>query len=200
VRSGGRAPALLLDRDGVLIVEVDHLHEPGRVELIPGAAAVVATMNRRGVPVVVVTNQAGIGRGMYGEADYAAVSARLAALLAAEGAHLDGSYHCPHHPTLGVGAYRVACACRKPQPGLLLEAARTLGLDLARSVLVGDKASDLAAGRAAGCRTVLVRTGYGAGEERRLMAAGRGELWDAVHDSLAAARGNLEAWLTPAQT
>jgi D-glycero-D-manno-heptose 1,7-bisphosphate phosphatase len=197
VNAAGPYPGLLLDRDGVLNVEVDHLHEPARVELIPGAAAVVAAMNRRGVPVAVVSNQAGIGRGLYGEVEYAAVTARLAMLLAAHGARLDATFHCPHHPEHGLGAYRRVCDCRKPRPGLLLRAAQELGLDLARSVMVGDKISDLEAGRAAGCRTILVRTGYGAAEEAQLQALGRTELWDAVHDSLAAAGSDLAAWLVP---
>jgi D-glycero-D-manno-heptose 1,7-bisphosphate phosphatase len=179
-------PALFLDRDGVLNVEVEYLHEPAAVALVPGAAAAVAAVNRRGIPVVIVSNQAGIGRGLYDEAAYRAVQRRLGELLAAEGAHFDADYHCPHHPEHGLGAYRVACACRKPRPGLLLQAARDLGLDLGRSVLVGDKLSDLEAGRAAGCATVLVRTGYGAEVEARC-AGSAPPPWDAVHDSLAAA-------------
>ncbi|MBI5480721.1 MAG: HAD family hydrolase [Deltaproteobacteria bacterium] len=185
--SGALRPALLLDRDGVLNVEVEYLHEPAALVIIPGAAAAVAAVNQLGVPVVVVSNQAGIGRGLYGEEAYRAVQDRLGELLATAGARVDADYHCPHHPELGLGPYRVACACRKPRPGMLLEAARDLGLDLRRSVLVGDKLIDLEAGRAVGCTTVLVRTGYGAAEEARAVAAGAaaGPPWDAVRDSLA---------------
>jgi D-glycero-D-manno-heptose 1,7-bisphosphate phosphatase len=185
--SGALRPALFLDRDGVLNVEVEYLHEPAALVLVPGAAAAVAAVNGLGVPVVVVSNQAGIGRGRYAEAAYHAVQRRLGELLAAAGARLDADYHCPHHPEHGVGAYRVACECRKPRPGMLLQAARDLGLDLRRSVLVGDKLSDLGAGRAAGCATVLVRTGYGAAEEARARAGGAvtAPPWDAAYDSLA---------------
>jgi D-glycero-D-manno-heptose 1,7-bisphosphate phosphatase len=180
-------PALFLDRDGVINEETGYLHRPQDLVLIEGAARTIARANMLGVPVVVVTNQAGIGRGLYTEADYHAVQAHLERLLRTFGARLDASRFCPHHPEQGVGAYRRDCDCRKPRPGLLLAAARDLGLDLARSVLVGDKAADLAAGRAAGCATVLVRTGYGRQAEHELVR-GHGEaLWDAVFDSLGAA-------------
>jgi D-glycero-D-manno-heptose 1,7-bisphosphate phosphatase len=185
-------PALFLDRDGVLNVEVEYLHDPAALVLLPGAAAAVAAVNRRGVPVVVVTNQAGIARGYYDEAAYRALMRRLGEALAAAGARLDADYHCPHHPEAGLGPYRVACACRKPRPGMLLQAARDLGLDLRRSALVGDKLSDLEAARAAGCAAILVRTGYGAAEEAGARAAGAA---DEVHDSLAAAVPSLLARL-----
>lgn len=180
---------VFLDRDGVINEEVEYLHDPDELVLIGGVASTIGALVAAGALVVVVTNQAGIGRGMYTEADLAAVTARLDDLLAAGGAALSGSYFCPHHPTAG-------CRCRKPVPGMLEDAARDLGIDLSRSVIVGDKATDLAAGRAAGCHTVLVRTGYGAAEEAAARAA---ELCDAVFDSLADARPYLLAWLaTPA--
>jgi D-glycero-D-manno-heptose 1,7-bisphosphate phosphatase len=114
--------------------------------------------------VVVVTNQAGIARGYFSEDVLAAVHATLVSQLKDEGAYLDGNYVCTHHPTAGELPYRMVCDCRKPRPGLLLRAASELGLDLSRSTLVGDRASDLVAGRAAGARSVLVLTGYGLGE------------------------------------
>lgn len=154
-------PALLLDRDGTLIVEAEYLADPNRVELLPGAAAAVARANDAGVPVVVVTNQSGVARGFFPESRIAEVHARLVELLAAESARVDAFYHCPHHPDGTVPEYRIACDCRKPKPGMLLAAARDLGLDLARSWMVGDKLDDLRAGAAAGCGPVLVRTGYG---------------------------------------
>jgi len=114
--------------------------------------------------VVVVTNQAGIARGYFSEEVLAAVHATLVSQLKDEGAYLDGIYACTHHPTAGEPPYRMVCDCRKPRPGLLLRAAVELGLDLSRSTLVGDRASDVVAGRAAGTRSVLVLTGYGLGE------------------------------------
>ncbi len=155
-------PAAFLDRDGVLIEEVNYLCEVGQVRLIPGAAEAVANLNLAGVPVVVVTNQAGVARGYFPEGRVAEVHAYLDELLAERGAWVDRYYYCPHHPDAAVAQYRVECECRKPRPGLLTRAARELGLDLIASFLVGDKASDLAAGGAAGSRTVLVRTGHGA--------------------------------------
>lgn len=179
-------PCVFLDRDGVVNEEVDYLHEPDRVVLVGGTAEAIAALNRAGVAVVVVTNQAGIARGMYTERELAAVTARIGELLGAAGARLDGSYFCPHHPDAGIGPYRVACGCRKPAPGMLERAAAELGLDLGRAAIVGDKASDLAAGRAVGCAAVLVRSGYGAREEERIAATGEPPP-DAVFDTLAAA-------------
>ena len=159
--ANGPRPAVFLDRDGTLIEEVNYLAHPDQVRLIPGAAEAVARLNRAGWPVVVVTNQAGVARGYFPEDRIAVVHSHLAGLLAAFGARVDAFYHCPHHPTEGVGQYRVVCECRKPRPGMLLAASAELRLDLARSWVVGDKLCDLAAGAAAGCVTLLVRTGHG---------------------------------------
>jgi D-glycero-D-manno-heptose 1,7-bisphosphate phosphatase len=173
-------PALLLDRDGVINEEVEYLHDPKDLVMVPGVGETIAAMNRRGVPVVVITNQAGIGRGMYEVEAYRRIGDAIAAALSTEQAKIDGWYFCPHRPDEG-------CACRKPRPGMLLTAARDLALDLNASVLVGDKATDLEAARAAGCRTVLVHTGYGRLEEQRLIAGGRADLVDHVAGSLRAA-------------
>ena len=155
-------PAVFLDRDGTLNEEVDYLCDPDQLALIPGAAAAVAKLNARGIPVVVVTNQSGIGRGKYGWQDFAAVMSRMGTLLALENARIDAVYASAHHE-LGQGEYAVADhPDRKPNPGMLLRAAEEYGLDLARSWMVGDKTLDLEAGRRAGCRVALVRTGYGA--------------------------------------
>lgn len=156
-------PAIFLDRDGTLNEEVDYLSDPDQLVLIPGAAAAVARLNALGIPVVVVTNQSGIGRGKYDWRDFAAVMARMEALLALEQAKVDAVYASPHHE-LGLGEYAVKDHPeRKPNPGMLTRAAQEHGLDLSRSWMVGDKALDLEAGRRAGCRVALVRTGYGAG-------------------------------------
>lgn len=160
-----RRPAVFLDRDGTLNEEVDYLGDPAQLVMIPGAAAAVARLNAAGIPVVVVTNQSGIGRGKYGWRDFAAVMSRMGSLLALENARIDAVYASPHHEK-GQGEYAVADhPDRKPNPGMLRRAAEEHGLDLARSWMVGDKAIDLEAGRRAGCRVALVRTGYGAGVE-----------------------------------
>jgi D-glycero-D-manno-heptose 1,7-bisphosphate phosphatase len=154
-------PAVFLDRDGVVIEDSHYLGDRDRVRLLPGAAEAVAELNRAGRPVVVVTNQSGVARGLFSEADVHAVHAHLAELLLESGAKIDAFHFCPHHPEADVAAFRVECECRKPKPGMLLRAAAELGLDLAASWLVGDRVTDLEAGAAVGCRTVLVRTGYG---------------------------------------
>lgn len=161
--STGPKPAVFLDRDGTLNEEVDFLSDPEQLVLVPGAAAAVARLNARGIPVVVVTNQSGIGRGKYGWQDFAAVMDRMGSLLALEHARIDAVYASPHHEH-ALGEYAVADHPeRKPNPGMLLRAAEEHGLDLARSWMVGDKAIDLEAGRRAGCQVALVRTGYGSG-------------------------------------
>lgn len=179
--------AVFLDRDGTLIEDADYLVRPEQVRLIPGAAAAVRRLNERGIPVVVVTNQSAIARGMATEADLARVHEWLTATLAAAGARLDGIYYCPHHPDFGAAPYRRACACRKPLPGLLLQAADELGLDLAASAMIGDSLRDLEAGVAAGCGSLLlVRTGHGRTEENKIAGANLGREIG-VHQDLAGA-------------
>lgn len=155
-------PAVFLDRDGVLIVEGEYLSDLDQVRLVPGAAAAVRRLNDAGRPVVVVTNQSGVARGFFPEGRVGEVHARIAELLHAEaGAVIDRFDYSPFHPTEGVGEYRRDTDCRKPKPGMLLRSAAAMGLDLERSWMVGDRRTDLEAGAAAGCRTILVRTGYG---------------------------------------
>lgn len=163
----GTRPAAFLDRDGTLIADPGYLHRPEEVRLLPGAAGAVSRLNAAGYAVVVVTNQSGIARGLYDVAAYEAVQRRLADLLQAAGARLDGAYYCPHHPDQSG-----PCACRKPGVGLFEEAARALGLDLRRSWFVGDKASDVVPARALGGRGVLVSTGDGPAHAAAARAAG----------------------------
>jgi D-glycero-D-manno-heptose 1,7-bisphosphate phosphatase len=123
------------------------------------------------VPVVVVTNQAGVARGRFAEPAIAAVHAEIDGQLAEQGARIDRYYYCPHHPEGTVEQYRVVCRCRKPQPGMIERAAHELGLDPARSWLVGDKLSDLEAAWRAGASAILVRTGYGRETEQQVATA-----------------------------
>jgi D-glycero-D-manno-heptose 1,7-bisphosphate phosphatase len=156
-------PAVFLDRDGVLIDEVNYLARIDQVRVIPGATAAVRRLNDAGLPVVVVTNQAGVARGYFPESQVGVIHECLSKVFADEvGARIDHYDYSPYHPTEGVGEYKKETDCRKPHPGMLLRSAAKLNLDLSRSWLVGDKVSDLQAGAAAGCRTILVRTGYGA--------------------------------------
>jgi D-glycero-D-manno-heptose 1,7-bisphosphate phosphatase len=142
---------VFLDRDGTVIVDRHYLGDPAGVELLPGAGAAVARLNRAGLPVMLVTNQSGIGRGRFTAADFERVQERLRALLAADGARLDGVYHCPHAPGAGE-----PCECRKPALGLFRRAAAEHGLDLARSWWVGDRLRDVVPALEAGGAGILV--------------------------------------------
>jgi D-glycero-D-manno-heptose 1,7-bisphosphate phosphatase len=173
-RAGGPGRrACFLDRDGTLVRELDWIVSPDQLELLPGAARAVARLNEAGWTVVLATNQSAVGRGLVDEAGLERIHARLAQLLAREGARLDAIEWCPHHPTEAVGAYRRACGCRKPAPGLLLRAAERLGLDLAASAVIGDAGRDLEAAHRAGVgRAILVQSGKGERELARLAAEG----------------------------
>ncbi len=141
--SGGRA-FVFLDRDGTLVPDTGYVHRLEDCVLLPGASEGLRRMQDAGFRLVIVTNQSGIGRGLYGEPEFQAFQSRLASLLAKDGVRIERTYHCPHVP-------EDACACRKPAPGLLLRARDELGADLERSWMVGDAARDLEAARASGC-------------------------------------------------
>ncbi len=143
-------PALFLDRDGVINEEIGYLHRFEDVRFVEGIVPLVQTANQLGYFVCVVTNQAGIGRGLYTEEQFQQLMRQMRAALELQGARLDAVYHSPFHPEHGLGEYRRETACRKPSPGMLLRAATEHGLDLGRSVMVGDRCSDMVAGAAAG--------------------------------------------------
>ncbi|MBZ5710672.1 D-glycero-alpha-D-manno-heptose-1,7-bisphosphate 7-phosphatase [Nannocystis pusilla] len=153
VGTRGPRPAIFLDKDGTLIDDVPYNVDPARVCLTRGAREGVTALQAAGYALVVVTNQSGVARGLFGGEALLIVRARIEALL---GRRLDGFYWCPHYPAGVVREYAIACGCRKPQPGLLTRAAGELGLDLARSWMVGDILSDVEAGCRAGCRTALL--------------------------------------------
>jgi D,D-heptose 1,7-bisphosphate phosphatase len=148
------AKAVFIDRDGTLIVERNYLHDPDLVAFERGAVPALRRLRADGFKIVMITNQSGIGRGYFTESDANAVHDRIDAMLAAEGLAVDGWFMCPHAPDQ-------ECDCRKPRPGLGLQAADALGLDLASSFMLGDKASDVAFAAAIGARGALVRTGHG---------------------------------------
>ena len=169
--SGGRRfdgrGALFLDRDGVVVEEAHYLADPRDVRLIPGAAALIGACNAAGAPVVLITNQSGIGRGYFDWAAFDAVQAEIARQLAHDGAAWDAALACAYHEAGRGELARADHPWRKPNPGMLQAAARELGLDLPRSAIVGDKAADLAAGKAAGLALgVHVATGHGDAMER----------------------------------
>jgi D-glycero-D-manno-heptose 1,7-bisphosphate phosphatase len=146
--------ALFLDRDGVININHGYVHTPARTEWVPGIFDRVRDARAAGYLPIVVTNQAGIGRGYYDERAFLAYSAWMHERFSEQGAPLLATYWCPHHAEAGQGEYRIDCGCRKPAPGMLLAAAQAFDLDLPGSVLIGDKASDLEAGRAAGLTRV----------------------------------------------
>ncbi len=156
-----RAAAVFLDRDGTINVEKTYLHRIEDWEWVDGAPEAIRQFNHAGFKVVVVSNQAGIARGMYSHADVDNLHAFVSSELGKIGASIDAFYYCPHHPEYGEER---SCSCRKPSPGLLLRAANELDIDLSRSWMIGDKLIDIQAAKAASVNSILVRTGYGAKE------------------------------------
>jgi D-glycero-D-manno-heptose 1,7-bisphosphate phosphatase len=154
-----KSRALFLDRDGVVNEEVGYLHRPEDVRWVAGIVPLCQTAQSLGYKLVVVTNQSGIARGLYSEEQFQSLMSWMRAELAQHGISLDAVYHCPYHPEHGVGEYMREHEDRKPSPGMLLRAARDLGLDLKQSVLVGDRCSDLAAAHAAGLRLAFLMCG-----------------------------------------
>jgi D-glycero-D-manno-heptose 1,7-bisphosphate phosphatase len=160
----GTRRAVFIDRDGTISEEVGYVNHVSRYRVFPFAAEAVRALNEAGWLAVLVTNQAGVARGYFKEELIGAVHDLLAAELEKDGARLDAVYYCPHHPSVGEPPYRFDCDCRKPRPGLIRRAAEELGVDLARSWMVGDRYSDTELARNAGVRAAFVLTGYGRGE------------------------------------
>ena len=157
--------AIFLDRDGTLIRDQGFVHRPEDLQLLDNVVAGLRRMSAAGFGLYITTNQSGIARGYFSEADMHAFNAALRERLRAEDVDIKAIYHCPFHPEGSVEFYRQDSPLRKPRPGMILQAAAEHHLDLPASVAIGDKKSDILAGQAAGCRTILVRTGArGAGE------------------------------------
>jgi len=171
-------PAAFLDRDGTVIQEREYLSRPDQVVLLPGAVEALKLLREGGFALVLVTNQSGIARGLFGLPEYKAVTRRLHALLEGEGVTLDDVRFCPHHPR-----FSGDCSCRKPATGMHREAARALGLDLERSFYIGDRITDLLPALELGGEGILVRTGYGEKEAESLP-----EVFRVADDLLGAAR------------
>lgn len=141
--------ALFLDRDGILNVDHGYIGNPDEIEFIPGVVNFLKKVTRLGFLLVIVTNQSGIARGYFSEVEYGLVESRLVDLFSDEGVVFSGIYHCPHHPD-GIGDLAIFCDCRKPAPGLIIRASRDLDIDLSRSVMIGDKRTDIEAAISAG--------------------------------------------------
>ena len=153
--------AVFLDRDGTINEEVGYLDSLDKFKIIPCAYEAIRLINESGMKAVVISNQAGVARGFFTEDFVKITHEHLQAALRQKGAYIDNFYYCPHHPTDGIDPYRKDCNCRKPAPGMLLQAAHDLDIDLTRSYLVGDRFRDMEAANKVGVKGVLVKTGYG---------------------------------------
>ena len=176
-------PAVFLDRDGTIVEEVGYLNHPSRFRLFPFAALAIRRLNEAGLPVVVVTNQSGVGRGYFPESVVSTVHEIMSRELTRQGASLDAIYYCPHITS-------DACDCRKPKPGMLERAAREHSLDLRRSFVVGDRHGDIVLAENAGARSILVRSGYGEGE-----LAWHAPNWPKEPDFIAATLTEATDWI-----
>ncbi|MCX5906621.1 MAG: D-glycero-beta-D-manno-heptose 1,7-bisphosphate 7-phosphatase [Deltaproteobacteria bacterium] len=189
--------AVFLDRDGTVCEEVGYLSSVEQLRLIPRAGKAIRKLNQLGYRIVIITNQSGVARGLFSESRLQEIHDELKRQLTEEGARIDGIYYCPHHPTDGAAPYLTDCQCRKPHPGLLLQAAADLKIDLKDSYMVGDHFSDVACGQSVGATSVLVRTGHGEGvlaqrdqwpESPAFIAR---DLWEAVEWILSAGKKPL---------
>ena len=165
--------AVFLDRDGVINVEKDYVYTIDEFEFIEDSIEALKIIQDKGYALVVVTNQSGIARGYYTEEDFLKLTEWMDWCLIDRGVTLDGIYYCPHHPEKGIGKYKVDCNCRKPTAGLIFDAVKQLDIDLGRSVMVGDKVSDIECGKNAGIkRNYLVRSGHAISAEDEKKATG----------------------------
>ena len=157
---------VFLDRDGTINVEKNYLYRSEDFEFIPKVPEAIAILNKVGYQVIVVSNQAGIARGYYTEADVEKLHQYVNEQLSKYDAHIDGFYYCPHHPEAGIGKYKIQCHCRKPETGMFEKACDDFGVDIANSWMIGDNVGDIKAGNNFHLRTILVRTGYGSKLEK----------------------------------
>lgn len=150
--------AVFLDRDGVIIKDVDYLADPEMISFIPGSIAAIKSL-QQSFKIVLITNQSGVARGLIREDKLLEIHNILKKLLADRGTRLDAIYYCPHHPEADLADYRLDCECRKPKPGLIFKAATDLKIELSESYMIGDKESDIEAGNRAGCKSILIKPG-----------------------------------------
>ncbi|MEZ7893315.1 MAG: HAD family hydrolase [Candidatus Wallbacteria bacterium] len=156
--------AVFIDRDGTMSEEVGYVNHISRFKLLPNTARAIKLLNDSEILAVVATNQAGVARGYFEENMIIKVHDYMRSELLKAGAKLDAIYYCPHHPSVGKPPYKSDCNCRKPKPGMILQAEKELGIDLTKSYMVGDKISDVEFGKKMGLKSVMVLTGYGIGE------------------------------------
>jgi D-glycero-D-manno-heptose 1,7-bisphosphate phosphatase len=164
----GKSKAVFLDRDGTIIEDSGYINSPDQIKFIPGSIEAIKQLNQAGYKVVIISNQAGVARGLLSENMLQTIDKLIHRQVLSGGGHIDASYYCPHHPEHGAYPYKQVCECRKPHPGLIKRAVRDKNLELSGSFMVGDKSSDVETGKSAGVQTVFVRTGHGQAEEKKL--------------------------------
>lgn len=177
-----KSKAVFLDRDGTIIEDSGYISSPDQVKFIPGSIEAIKKLNEAGYKVVIISNQAGIARGLLSENMLQTIDKIIHRQVLSGGGHIDASYYCPHHPEHGVYPYKQICECRKPHTGLIKQAVREKNIELAGSFMIGDKSSDVETGKCAGIKTIFVRTGHGKNEEKGLK-----EKPDHIADNLPAA-------------
>ncbi len=155
--------AIFLDRDGVINKEVSYLSDPKNFEFIEGSIEALKILKRKGFLLIIITNQAGIARGLFTEETLMAIHDKMKNILKKNNLHIDDIYYCPHHPE-----FTGPCDCRKPNPGMILKAILKYNIDLSNSYMVGDTLNDIETGNAARCKTILVLTGYGKEEQKKI--------------------------------
>lgn len=157
-----RKKAVFLDRDGVITQDPPHYaHRIDQLALIEGSGSAIKMLNDENFIIIIITNQSGVAKGLYHEKDIEIFNQAMIGLLKPFNASIDAIYYCPHHPEAKVKEYRIDCDCRKPKPGMLIDGGGKFNIDFLSSFLVGDKWSDVEAGRSVGCKTILVKTGHG---------------------------------------
>jgi D-glycero-D-manno-heptose 1,7-bisphosphate phosphatase len=193
-------PAIFIDRDGTINEDIGYVSAPNDLVVYPWAAEAIRLVNQSGMKAIVITNQSGIARGLYTEETLDRIHDRLRHEVARNDARIDAIYYCPHHPAIGNARYKQRCACRKPQPGMLHQAAQEHDIDISLSYVIGDKSSDMNAATNAGAKGVLVLTGYGRetiDDRQRWLcdpAFVAGNLLEAVRLILGTARKESQSW------
>ncbi|MBE7446204.1 MAG: HAD family hydrolase [Planctomycetia bacterium] len=177
--------AVFLDRDGTIVVHKPYLSSPNQLELLPNASDGIRLFKKHGYLIVVITNQSGIARGFFDEDRLMHIHKKLMDMLEEAGAVIDDLYYCPHHIEGIIEHYKVDCTCRKPKPGMILDAARKHHIDLAQSLIIGDSETDMLAGKNAGCRCVLIKNGCGSASKDKIIPM---DMDYVVKDLLEAAR------------
>lgn len=165
-------PAIFLDRDGTIIKEVGYIDSPEKISLIPRADEAIRSLQESGFKIIVVSNQSGVAHGYFDEDTVRLINERVSDIFASKSAVIDAFYFCPHHPDFGNQDYKKDCECRKPKPGMILQAVEEHRIDLSNSIMIGDKFTDVKTGKNLNLLSILVLTGFGTKEYQTIKAMG----------------------------